>query len=328
MHGGWTSRTRLGKYLDRCLVVGLAAWLGLLGGVMAAARADVTDTTCLAPQRLFAVDAQSGHLDEIGFCAGTASLAPAVEVDVGDWRSYRELTAVRDGGAVVLYAITADDRLQLRRQAASGEPFGPPVDLASTIDWSQVTSMFAPHAGYLHVKIGPAMRTLRHEGLATGGTALTEIEPLLPAMDGPAMSAAQWGGRGEGNAAGKHFRVWRELNSLNPPGFQDRWLFSGLLPDGISGVAGAEPYLFGLDPAGAVALLLQPAQRPDPPRKYWDCALFNHLDWHVGATTSGHFGRLVVLSPRVYLAGSPSLGELRDNRGVDCGNNGLPYEWQ
>jgi hypothetical protein len=208
---------------------------------------------------LFAVAAASGHLVELMGCAGEPWFASAAtEVDTGDWRQYREISAARDGNTVVLYATAADGGLWSWRQGVRGGGLGPPVRVGESIDWSQFRSVFVPYLGYLQAvpQRGP-VRTFRHVDWSAGGTGVSEAQPLLESFWGPPFVAARWGGFGEANIHGVHYRIWRRQG--DPPQIEhdDVWYDSGELPAGVSAVVGWEPRLYGIDGDGAVVLLNQ-----------------------------------------------------------------------
>lgn len=317
---------RRGPRRRALLGAGLSAAL-LAAGVLLAPTA-AADEQCGQPQRLFAVDAANGHLDEVGYCADTRQMTAPVEVDGGDWRVYRDLTAVRDGSAVVLYSVTTDGHLLWRRQEAPGLAWSAPVAIGPAIDWSQYQSVFAPHAGHLHARLGNSMRTFQHDGWATGAPAVTEIAPLLPMFAGPAMSAARWGGSGEHYDGGVHFRIWART-AYDLVSSTDAWYFSGTLPAGVTGVTGAEPALFGLDATGQLVLLKQDRHPPTPPSKWWNCPLFNDMPWYVQATVLGQFSRVVVpATAPPDPTGSPTLRYASTAIGPDCTPGARPYEWQ
>jgi hypothetical protein len=157
---------------------------------------------------------------------------------------------------------------------------------------------------------------------------------LLPVFAGPAMSAASWGGFGEYNDNGSHFRVWRAKTGYNLAEHDDLWVPSGSLPTGVTGVTGAEPALFGLDTTGKLVLLKQDQPPPIPPNISWDCPLLNTMPWYVQTTIPGHFSRLVVpangglsISPPMP-TNNPVLRYASDAKGADCDNGIEPYEWQ
>lgn len=317
---------RRGPRRRALLGAGLSAVLLATGALPA--RAATADEQCGLPQRLFAIDAASGHLDEVGYCADTRQMGSPVEVDGSDWRGYRDLTAVRDGSAVVLYSVTTDGHLLWRRQEAPGLPWSAPVAIAPAIDWSRYQSIMAPHAGHLHALLDESMHTFQHDGWATGDPAMTEIAPLLRTFSGPGMSAVRWGGFGEHNDRGSHFRVWARTALDNLAEQTDAWFLSGAVPAGVTGVTGAEPSLFGLEATGQLVLLQQDRHPATPPNKYWNCTLFNDMPWYVQARVPGNFSRLVVPANGESHADNPSLRKFLDVPARDCGPGGLPYEWQ
>src|SRR5262245_17108852 len=134
----------------------LIALLGLVAPPVSGAPADA----CADPARIFAVSATDGRLVELGVCRSDPAFSVAAPVDTRDWRGYLNLTAVLDGAATVLYAVTPDGRLLWHRQPEPGAAFGEPVRVAAAVDWSSFPTVFAPQPGYLHTAgYGQPLRT-------------------------------------------------------------------------------------------------------------------------------------------------------------------------
>ncbi|GIF64289.1 hypothetical protein Ais01nite_23240 [Asanoa ishikariensis] len=304
----------------------LVAFVLALAGA-AAVTSPARAAGCVDATRVFAVDGGTGRLVELNSCRSTPALGPGVEVDSADWRAYRLVTGVFDGNAAVLYAVTADGRLQWRRQPSPGAAFGAPTSVGSSIDWSQFSSVFAPAVGYLHT-VGPygPVRTFRHDGWATGAGPVSEIDPLLGNFAGPSMSAAAWGAYAEGNESGHHFRIWRVPGYPNSKEYADAWYVSGRLPSGVTSVAGAEPELYAVDGAGRVVRLKQPPPWSPGPKRNWDCARQNKQTWSV-VTTSPNAGYASVVVPLSH-SFTPPAGLNTPHFGEDCDPIDDPWEWQ
>ncbi len=311
----------------------LAAWLAAL--LLAASLAGLlpralADPACGGPpaQRLYAVDAGSGHLAELGLCADGSGFMPAAEVDGADWRAYRDVFAATDGAATVVYAVTGDGQLWWRRQEAPGAPLGAPLRVRAEgdWDWSQSREVLASSPGVIQavpLHGGPiVLRTFDQPGWATGDATVVEDEPLFLRFTGPSMTALHPGSFAEGNELGDHFRIWHRDE------LRDAWYFSGTLPSGVTGVAGAEPSLYGVNAAGHVVLLAQP---PHPPLlgHAWDCPRQNTMSWQVAAESAGSYARVVIPVSGPAGSGPPSVALTPPGR--NCPNHGpasVPVEWQ
>lgn len=318
---GW-NRSR-----SRCRPAALLLAFVLLSVGGATVKSPAWAADCAAPTRVFAVDSGTGRLMELGSCHQSSALGPGVEVDSSDWRAYRQVTGVFDGDAAVLYAVTADGRLEWRRQPSPGTPFGSPVRVGSSVDWSRFSSVFAPAVGYLHgVRTYDPVRTFRHDGWATGADPVSEIEPLLGTFAGPSMSAAKWGWYGEGNERGYHFRIWRAPGYPNSYEHADAWYVSGRLPSGVTSVAGGEPFLYAVDAAGRVVRLSQPPPWWPGPKRTWDCSRQNTHAWSIAAASPDTgYARVVVPLSR---SSSQPVGLSTPHFGEDCNPEEDPWEWQ
>jgi hypothetical protein len=279
---------------------------------------------CPDPSRVLAVDAANGHLMELETCGSVPRLGEPTEVDIGDWRGYLHLLAVRDGAATVLYAVTANGELWWRRQESAGTAFSAPVRIGASIDWSQYRSLIVSGAGYLSGLNGGVMHTFVHSGWASGGAELSEeAQPLFLDFAGPSITAVRGAGSfAEGNELGAHFRIWRTPRR-HP---EDRWYMSGGLPAGLTGVAGAEPTLFALNAAGHLVLLRQQRPHPRPPRKYWECQRYIPTPWDVAAESADGYSRIIVPVDRA--SGAPAVAPVPLSGDDDCDPEIEPYEWQ
>jgi hypothetical protein len=308
---------------------GVRPWLGIvlaavfLVSIATLAPRASAESGCADSSAVFVVDSANGHLAQLASCRSTPGFRALTDVDAADWRTYQHVLAVQDGTATVVYATTVDGELWWRRQEVAGAPFGAPVRIGTSVDWSRFGSLFVSRAGYLEALEGGAVHTFAHPGWATGGTAVSEEQPLFAVFAGPSVSAlGERNGHvfAEGNELGMHFRIWR-IAGRSP---EDRWYMSGYLPSGLVGVTGAEPWLYAVNTAGHVVLLQQPYPGPTPPRKYYDCDRYNHLPWQVAAESDGSYGRVVV--PVTGRGGMPVVS--RPPAGLDCDPEAEPYEWQ
>lgn len=303
---------KLGRLVG-CLLLALPAF-GVGGATPAAA-----DSPCTGSARVFAVDARTGHLAEIRTCRTEAWVfGPAVEVDRADWRSYSTIFAVSDGEAVVLYAVTATGELWWRRQAAPGAVTGAPKRIAEGIDWRHDV-VFAAGPGYLASgDHGTPVRTFRHDGWTTGGTAVVQDGVLFTTFNGPVITAvAPESGYAVGTWDGIDYRVWRAPGTTH----DDVWYSSGSLPTGVNGVTGDGTMLYGVHAGGDIVLLTQ--------RQVTACRRANRANWQVSARAPGHFGRVVVpvgAGTQPVVAPPPPM----DPRlaPICGGSSQSPWEWQ
>jgi hypothetical protein len=269
---------------------------------------------------VFAVDAETGHLTEIRSCPSSLwswSLGRAVEVDRADWRAYSAVFAVYDSNAVILYAVTATGELWWRRQEAPGAAPGTLVRVADAINWRHDV-VFAARPGYLELgDYGGPVRTFRHDGWASGGTAVFADGELFTTFHGPAITAMA-SHYAVGTWNGRNYRVWRvQSNSAH----DDAWYASGLLPAGLSGATGDGIRLYGVDSGGGVVLL----EQSQPFR----CALASGWNWYSTSRAPGHFSRVVV--PLGAGPAGPAAVAPPPPPALDCGgitDNTHPWEWQ
>lgn len=263
--------------------------LAVAQGVALVSPAGVAaDDACAAPERLFAVDRDTGHLSELSSCPATGAMAVVAEVDTGDWRYPSRSFAAAAGPVTVLYTVTADGHLQARRQDAPGLPLGPPVEVGANVDWSG-TWAISPGPGFVAIS-GLDVRLFRHVGWDTGGQYVVEGPPLLGHY-------SEWAGgtgdidligmHGSGRASGyylnQHWRIWRGSN-----GWMVAWP-SGVINPDIRGVTGAEPTLYGVQwSSGAVVRLTQPRSV-----EYPDCP-GNPESWTEVTSLPGNWSAVVV----------------------------------
>lgn len=296
-----------------CLILALPAFG--FGGLTHSAA----EVRCAGSARLFAVDAGTGHLAEIRSCLvdRTWVLGPAVEVDRADWRSYSTVFAVADGDAMILYAVTTTGALWWRRQGAPGAATGVPTRIAEGIDWRHDV-VFAASSGYLALgDYGTPVRTFRHEGWTTGGTAVAEVGMLFTTFHGPVITSLA-PGYAVGTWAGMNYRVWRSPGTLH----DDAWYPGGQLPPGVSGVTGNGTLLYGVHSDGDVVLLTQP-------QVAYSCRLVNGLSWQVSARAAGHFGRVVVPVGAADTPPSVAPPPTDPRLNLNCiGPSLAPWEWQ
>jgi hypothetical protein len=287
-----------------------------LGGI----TPSTADIECAGSSRVFAVDAGTGHLAEIRSCPGsTSTLGPAVEVDSGDWRAYWTIFGMFDGNAAILYAVTPTGELWWRRQESPGAALSTSVRIADTINW-RYDVVFAASPGYLELgDVGGSVRTFRHEGWATGGTAVSEVGDLIAILTGPVIIALV-SGYAVGIVDGVNYRVWRDQSdSTRVDGYP-----SGALPAGVHAVTGDGTWLYGVDSSGGMVLLAQPW--------YPTCQRFNGSPWQVAAEVPGYFSRMVVPvsaepGEPPAVAPPPPTNPLQDDP-TCSGANGSPWEWQ
>ena len=301
-----------------------ALLLLLVGGLAGFAPRATADTGCLGQIPLYAVDSQSGHLLEVDYCHIQGRFLPAeVEVAAGDWRQYRDVFAVSQGAATVIYATTYDGELWWRRQDAAGAQLGVPVRIGAAIDWSQYRSLVAPQPGYIHgMQPDPAagrsvVRTFRHPDWASGGVTVSEDQPPLMLFGGPWITSVRWGSFAETNSATYHLRIWRQ-----DPAHLDAVAWrSGYLPPGVTGVVGAEPALYGLNGGGHVVRLEQTI-------KGYLCDRVQDVAWHVIAESGGSYTRVIVPVRLPFGGTTPSVAVDPGDDLPDCPRDDTPWEWQ
>jgi hypothetical protein len=242
---------------------------------------------------------------------------------MGDWRTYRDVFAVRDGAATVVYALTSDGELWWRRQAAVGAQLGVPVRIGAAIDWSLYGSLFVSQPGYIHGIqpdlgiAGGVVRTFRHYDWASGGASVSEDRPLLTGFSGPSITAVWPGGFAETNAGAYHFRIWRLR-----PGSSDAVTYrSGLLPAGVTGVVGPEQALYGVNSLGHLVRLEQST-------KGVLCDRVIDYAWRVTAESGGSYARVVVPEGPSFGVAPPSVGVDPGDSAPDCPRDVAPWEWQ
>jgi hypothetical protein len=56
-------------------------------------EADARETQCADSEWILAVDSIAGHLVQFESCRAVPGFWPAMEIDTGDWRTYRHLFA-------------------------------------------------------------------------------------------------------------------------------------------------------------------------------------------------------------------------------------------
>lgn len=190
----------------------MANWIGRAGrlwvvGVLAIVAAGVgvgpaasAEGGCSGPGRVFAVGA-SGQLVEIPSCPETSSFGSAAVVDAADWRGYSAIFAVRDGGAAIVYAVTAGGELWWRRQETAGAALSAPARVGPPVNWNQPV-VFASRPGYLHVGEHAApIRTFWHPEWDSGGAAVSEVAILFAPLRGPSITGLT-AGPGSPSASG------------------------------------------------------------------------------------------------------------------------------
>jgi hypothetical protein len=260
----------------------------LVGAVQVASGLPASPVTaaagCAAPQAIFAVSGATGHLVELASCPD--AITEVAEVDTGDWRTSSRIFATGDETVTVVYRVTADGGLEARRQPASGAPLEAPVEVGAGIDWSAFRTVVVPRRGYLWADDGE-VRAFRHDGWATGGTAVVEGPVAFASRGGqPATGEMVLTGMGPTGVAeaihgNRHVRVWREgTDSLSA------WYSGGIEP----GATGTESRLFGVTWYGSVASYTQP---PDTSPDNVNCPV-NSLPWQVSTSLPGDWSALAV----------------------------------
>jgi hypothetical protein len=312
-----TRRTARRAAIAAALLAVLQAVTGLAGPVGAAA------TACAAPERIFAVDAGTGHLSELQACPDPASITVVGEVDAGDWRSARRILAAADGAATVLYSVTADGRLEARRQAAPGAALSAPTQVGAGIDWSRFRQVVSPGAGYLVADEYQAVRTFRHLDWATGGGTLVEGPQLLephgawPTLGDLELTGLGARGYAEAFFMDQHWRVWRGSDG-RPIAYP-----SGAIPRNVRiFVTGSEPGLYGIS-AGAVVRLKQAAWSGYCP--------FNTKPWRVANSLPGAWSGVVVPQRAQVTGDWPAVADYPtwpDPQYWTCPDGIGPYQWQ
>ncbi len=303
--------------LFRRLTTLLAAVLLLApAGVASAAGGQSTPATrCPAPTRLFTAAAGTGHLLELAYCPAERVFLPARVIDRGVWNGYRTVFATADRSGTLVYALSKDGRLWLRRQARPGGPLGWPERVGAALDWSRFDSVVAPSPGYLLASEDyKAIRTFRHPTRPGARAVLAELPPLHSGPITPPLSALNRGGFGESVIGKVHLRFW----TPDVPEYVAAYS-SGVLPEGLVSVAGAEPTLFGVDAAGGLVALEQ-----TPPAD-WTCLRRIVAPWESVATAATGTYDLVVAVTRAF-PGPPRLAPLPSEDGCPT-ISGAPWDW-
>lgn len=293
------------------VVFALTGLTGLTGAAGAAPPGG--GSGCLYPYRLYAVAAGTGHLTELVHCR---AFEQATVVDHGDWRGHRSVFATRADGVVTVYALTANDELLSYRQPAPNAGLEAPVRIEGS--WADRRDVFASGPGVLHARTGGPSVPVDTFVLA-GTSAVRQSQPLLPDYRGVPLQAVHSGQFAEANVDGLHLRVWRTWRTDGGPSRPVGASYpSGALPVEVTGVAGSEFGLFGVDELGRVAQLRQ--QRSST----WDCEQFAPMPWLVVARSTGSYARVVVPMTGHEV---PTVAEL-PAPGSDCPDGGDPWEWQ
>jgi hypothetical protein len=296
----------------------------LLGALLGSTPPVAAGTGCPGAFQLYAVDSRSGHLSEVAHCLAQGGFV-STEVDAGDWRPYRDVLAIRDGTATVIYALASDGELWWRRQEAAGARLGVPVRIGAAIDWSRFRSLFVSQSGYLHGieaasgVTGGVVRTFRHPGWASGGGSVSEDQPLLTSFAGPSITSVRWGSFAETNTGSHHLRIWRKRSdSLDAVSFR-----SGSFPAGVAGVVGAEHEgaLYGVNGVGHIVRLEQST-------KWMICDRVLDTLWRVTAESGESFARVVVPLGPFFGDAPPSVGVDPGGGLRDCPQDSVPWEWQ
>lgn len=303
--------------LFRRLTTLLAAVL-LLAPVGAASATGAHSTPvarCSAPTRLLTVAAGTGHLLELAYCPADRAFLPARVIDRGAWNGYRAVFATGDRFGTLVYAMSKDGRLWLRRQARPGGPLGRPERVAAAVDWSRFDSVVAPSPGYLLASEDwKTIRTFRHRIRPGGRVVLTELPPLRSGPITPPLSALNPGGFGESILGKVHLRFWTPDTPEHDAAYT-----SGVLPEGLLSVAGEEPTLFGVDAAGRLIALEQ-----TPPAD-WTCLRRIVAPWESVATAATGTYDLVIVPTRAS-PGPPRLAPLPSEEGCPT-ISGAPWDW-
>jgi hypothetical protein len=285
---------------------------------------------CHRPRAVFTVDGSTGHLVELASCP--RSLTRVGVVDRGDWRTAKRILATGDARVTVVYRITADGRLEARRQRRSGARLEAPVEVGAGIDWARFRSVIVPRRGFLWADDDRAgeegtggsgyLRAFRHEGWNTRGTEVVEHKPLydtwpaMPAADSIELMGLTAAGYAEAVGAGGHWRLWVDsfggLAALSSGG--SAWHLAGT--EG-SGVYAAEP--------GAVLELTQP---PDTRPENVDCP-GNGMRWQVRRSLPGYWWPALAVPQRLPSTTEwPELAPL-PAEGYQCPpGTAQPYQWQ
>lgn len=315
---GFLRRRRAGS-----LATALAMTICVAG--LASPSGATPGAACADPSRLFAVDADTGVLAELQACSDPAGIVEVAEVDAGDWRGAQHVFAVEDGAVTVVYAVTADGRLEARRQDAPAGPLDPPVQVGASVDWSSFQSVVPSAPGYL-VGNGHRARTFRHVDWAAGGTAVVEGPPLFtplgewPTLGDLHLTAVRDGGYAEAFFASTHFRVWSQAGG-RPIAYP-----SGAISSGVDAVTGSEPTLYGIR-GGAVVQLDQPPHPPPWGTKFYLCP-FNTMSWRVTAELPGRWIRVVAPVRGEATGTGPAVGSYPYWPTNTCPQGIGPYEWQ
>ncbi|MFI5912320.1 hypothetical protein [Dactylosporangium sp. NPDC051541] len=253
-------------------------WMRVLAGAAVAAVVVVVpgapaaaDSGCgAAERRLFGV-ASDGLLHELYRCAdATPTIDDLGVVDRGDWARTPRVTAASDGTTTTFWTVEGDGQLVRRVQAGPGAMLGPAEVVDATRDWSAVRLLLAtPHALLVdYPPVGedptggaqpPVPYTMVQVFRPVGG-GLVEDKPLFEHYLGPPLSAVS-DGYGEVISGQQHRRAWRSGGSA-PDNLPKN---SGTLPIFLSGYAGGEDFLGGLDVRGRITEVRQQAYVPPSP---------------------------------------------------------------
>ncbi|NUT93949.1 MAG: hypothetical protein HOY78_18205 [Saccharothrix sp.] len=319
---GWGMR---GAFVGAAMLALAQLTAGL--GVSGAASVE----ECANPKRFFAVKADTGHLAELRWCTLPKSITEVGEVDGGDWRTAGLLFATGNGTVTVVYAVTADGRLEARRQDSPGAPLGTSVEVGVGIDWSRFDTVVVPRRGFLWAG-NEDVRAFRHVDWATGGATLVEGPPVFtrrdewPTTGDLLLTGFSSFGWAEARYAGTHWRVWRDGAGL-PVAYP-----SGRTPYGMKGTE-ADPYTIR---SGTIYRLVQPLYDKNSPVNYSNC-LVNTKDWQIAAELPGGWAEVVVPQSTPLADGLPAAGEWPEvgpkpaagsRFGGPCPPGVTPYEWQ
>jgi len=283
-------------------------------------RTAAAEPDCPRPVRLYAVASNTGHLTELRHCNG---FRRSTVVSRRDWRGYADVFATRRGPVTVVYAVTAGDALLAFHQRAPGVRLDRPVRLRGKPAGHR--AWFSSGPGTLHAvdEATAAMPTFQHLDWPLGDT--LEYVPKLapvPRYYGRTMTGVHPGSFAETNVDGRHLRIWvaEQLVGNDVALLTGAAYISGRLPAGVTGVAGTEPDLFGLDGRGRIVLLRQEVPAG------WDCEFVVTTPWEVADRSGGSHTKVVV--PARGGTDLPLVAELPPPDGVDCPLDGAPWEWQ
>jgi hypothetical protein len=292
--------------------------LGAAGPAAVGAAGPAAAADCDEPKPIYAVNGSNGYLYELASCPD--SLTEVGKVDSGDWRTSSRIFATGDVAVTVVYRITADGRLEARRQTASGAQLEAPVEVGAGIDWSRFRTVIVPRRGYLWADDGVdrTIRAFRHDGWATGGTAVVEGKPVINMWPdvptgSPELIGLSTAGHAEAIGLHAHWRMWDRTGDMYA-------LTSGTTTSRLTGAEGTG--LYAAEP-GAVSELTQPYDDSTN-----NCPV-NGVRWQVRTRLPGDWWSQVAVPQRTPSStGWPAVKPFPTVAFKCPPGTAEPYQWQ